>query len=319
MAVTPQEELQVGHFHLLKRNDAEAWRWYEQAQSKLPAARPPQNWTEFTQHISAPEKSQVFEFLCLKRLGRDDEAHAKWQEFEQTFFPVTPENSETPMPDVMEAWLKTLGSETELLKHLIHDLYVAEVFLSVDALDEALTHFRAEPSANIRQDAAVSRAIVLAQLLLIAGDHDGYLSHCTSVVAPLAIDLWTSSIPQTPENTHTENAHGVLRIAVGLCLAPLFRADFLSEVSAAALQKNLSIWKDRRVSYEEGLPAVAADLVLRAAALQRNDLIDAKVFEERITRNASGQLLFAGKPIDDVLTSWFAFSQSSLALSANRR
>ena len=297
LAVTPQEELQVGHFHLLKRDHAEAWRWYAQARSKLPAAKPPQNWTEFTQRVGAPENSQVFEYLCLKRLGRDDEAQAKWQEFERNFFPtIAPQKPDSPAPDIADNFLEAMGPQAELLKHLVHDLYVAEVFLSVDAVDDALTHFRADPPPAADDNAKMSRAIVLAQLLLIAGDRDGYLSHGTDTVLPLAISLWTPLVEQKQGS-----ANAVLQVAAGLCLAPLFRPDFYSEVSASALPENLMKWSHLRSQLEDGLPAVTVDLALRAAALKQSDTTAVKEAAERIASNPAGRELFADKPIDDVI------------------
>lgn len=297
LAVSPQEELQIGHFHLLKRNEAEAWRWYEQARQKLPAAKSPPNWIEFTQRIGAPENSQLFEFICLKRLGREEDAAAKFSEFEQTFFPSPDPAKKTSDPT--DAMFSAMGPQAELLKHLIHDLYVAEVFLSVDALDDALTHFRAEPQPPVSDDEKLSRAIALAQLLLIAGDEDGYLQHATNVIRPLALRMWKNPAGQP------ENANFVLQTTTGLCLAPLFRSDFLSRVSDTALQENISIWQDERDRLENGPPAVAVDLVLRAAALKRSDIAEVQAIEERIARNPAGRDMFPGKSIDDVLAGWF--------------
>ncbi len=299
LAVSPQEELQIGHFHLLKRNHAEAWRWYEQARQKLPTAQSPQNWMEFTQRVGAPENSQLFEFLCLKRLGRDDEATEKFLEFEQSFFPSADSTPEAQTLDATDVMFGAMGPQAELLKHLIHDLYVAEVFLSVDALDDALTYFRAEPQRPASDDETLSRAIVLAQLLLIARDADGYLKHATNVIRPLALRMWKKPAGQP------ENANFVLQTATGLCLAPLFRSDFLSRVSDAALQENILLWKEERGRLESGLPAVAVDLMLRAAALKRNDLAEVQAAEERIAHNSAGRDLFVGKSIDDGLAGWF--------------
>ncbi len=308
LAVTPQEELQVGHFHLLKHDNAEAWRWYALARSKLPAAKPPQNWTEFTQRVGAPENSQVFEYLCLKRLGRDDEAQAKWQEFERNFFPaIAPQKPDSPAPDIADNFLEAMGPQAELLKHLVHDLYVAEVFLSVDAVDDARSHFRADPPPAADDNAKMSRAIVLAQLLLIAGDRDGYLSHCTDTVLPLAIARWTPSLDQ-----QQESANSVLQFAAGLCLAPLFRSDFYSSVSDRTLQDNLPKWNTQRDHLKHGLPAVAVDLMLRAAALKQDNEIAVKKAEERIASNPAGRELFADKPIDDVIARWFELSRMTL-------
>jgi hypothetical protein len=305
LAVSPQEELQIGHFLLLKRNYAEAWRWYEQARPKLPPVRSPRNWTELTQRLGAPENSQVFEVICLQRLGRDEEAASKLMEFDQHFFPSTDPAPDAQAPDPTDAMFGALGPQVELLKHLIRDLYVAEVFLSVDALDDALMHFRTEPKVPASDDASLSRAIVLAQLLLIAGDDDGYLAHATNVIRPLALRMWQKLADQPEGNKF------VLQAATGLCLAPLFRSDFLSRVSDAVLQKNLLLWKEERDRLENGLPVVAVDLVLRAAALKRNEMDEVRAIEARILRDPAARDLFAGQSIEDRLAAWFGlFGQS---------
>ena len=97
-------------------------------------------------------------------------------------------------------------------------------------------------------------------------------------------------------------------MAAGLCVAPLFRVDFLSSVSESALEQNIAIWKNSRDQLGDGYPAVAADLILRAAALQRKDMPEATAAEERIARN-SGRDLFAGKPIDEGLADLFSLSR----------
>lgn len=304
MAVSPQEELQIGHFHLLKRDYSEAWRWYAQGRAKLPSTQPPQSWPEFTQRIGAPENSKVFEYLCLKRLGRDDEAAKKWREFDEDFFPQ-PGGKDADSPDngSTEALLGVTGLEAELLKRLVHDLFVAEVFLSVDAVEDALTHFRDErPTQN--DATALSHAIVVAQLLLISDDPDGYVSHCTSALAPLVFER-----AKWPENPSS-----VFSIATGLCVAPLFRADFLSRISTGTLQECLPIWREHRTNLErskdDGLSSMAADLVIRAAALVRGDDVEAQAGVERIRRNSMGRTLIGDRPIDDVVKTWFDWSQS---------
>ncbi len=308
MAVTPQEELQIGHFHLLTGNNAEAWRWYAKARGQLPAPQPPQNWTEFTQRFSAPENSQVFESLCLKRLGREDEAQAKWQEFELNFFPKLSLESQTPNSNTGENFFEQMGPQADFLKHLIHDFYVAEVFLSVDAIDDALKHFRADPSPSADDAEKLSRAIVLAQLFLIANDREAFLSHSTNIVVPLAIGVWKNLAKQHPDTTSE-----VLQTVAGLCLAPLFRAEFFNALPDAVLQANVLKWNAPREQLEDGLPAVAVDLVLRAIALNQTDPKAAKAAEERINGNPAGRELLADKSIDVMVARWFESSRLGLA------
>ena len=59
MAVTPAEELQVGHYYLLKKDYARAWESYERANQKLPPRNAPRDLQEFVETIGAPERSQV--------------------------------------------------------------------------------------------------------------------------------------------------------------------------------------------------------------------------------------------------------------------
>ncbi len=310
LAVTPQEELQIGHYYLLKRDYTEAWRWYVRARQKLPAPRPPQDWQEFTQRIGAPENSQLFEFLCLKRLGQDDEASAKWTEFEQNFFPPVPtERRDGQAQGAADVFLGAFGPQTELLQCLVHDLYVAEVFLSVDAMDDALAHFRVNQPAPASEAAELSRALVMAQLLLIARDHDGYLTHCTDVVAPLTLRMWEVNAAGQPAG----NSNFVLQVAGGLCLAPLFRPDFIEGLSASTVRRSVPTWKDYRENLSDGLPAIAVDLVVRAAALKLNDIPAAEAAQERIARNPAGQQLFSNKRIDEVVAGWFDLSQFGVA------
>ena len=87
MAVSPQEELQIGHYLLMTGNPEQAWHWYVKARQKLPAPKPPENWDECLRRSGAPERSQLFESICLKRLGREAQAIEKWNEFESSFLP----------------------------------------------------------------------------------------------------------------------------------------------------------------------------------------------------------------------------------------
>lgn len=309
LAISPQEELQVGHYHLLKRNAAEAWHWYEKARQKLPAAQPPASWEEFIRRIGAPENSQLFEYLCLKQLGRDADATAKWTEFLQNFYPASPAppkpGDPIPPTDPLSAMF---GVRTELVKPLLRDLFIAEVFLSVDGLDEALRHFR-EPVVAESVAAAFSRAVVLAQLMLIARDNSGYLNHCAAVVAPLALLLWQADqTGETKQGAGDDNQS--LQLVAGLCLAPLFREEFLKQVPADQLQQQILVWKELAAKQQAGVPALAIDLVLRAAASRLADSASVQQAEERIAANPASQQLFAERPIDEVTASWFEFAQA---------
>jgi hypothetical protein len=305
MAVSPQEELQIGHYHLLKRQEAEAWRWYTKAREKLPAHKPPANWEAFVRGMGAPENCHVFEYVCLKRMGRDAEAAAKWIEFEQNFYPLPPEplKAGEPAPPV-DLVAAMFGQRTDLLKPIIRDLFVAEVFLSVDGLHEGIAHFQKSPPAE-NDAAAFSRAVLLAQLMLIAGKHEDYLEHCTRVVVPLALKLWQNDKPGQSANERNQ----AIPLIGELCLAPMFRADFMTQLPPEVVQRQMLAWKELATKHDAGLPAVAIDLAMRAAALALNDPNEAKQAENRITANTAAQQVFSGRPIDEVIASWFEIAQ----------
>lgn len=317
MAVTPQEELQVGHYHLLQKDPAAAWIWYEKARQQMPAAKPPANWQEFARQVGSPENSQPFEALCLKRLGRDAEAAAKWDEFDKNFFPAppAPRKPGDPIPaddraaEAASTDLLTqmFGQQTELVKPLIHDLYLAEVFLSVDSLEDGLAHFSQAPAAAETDSVAFSRAVVLAQLMLIGNDHEGYLKHSTEVLAPLALKLWQADKPDQP----AEINNGLLQFVAGLCLAPLFRTEFISQLPKEAVERHRAAWKEHAAKHESGPPALAINLVLRAIAASLNDAAETKLADERIAKNPAAQPILSGRPIDEVTATWFEFAQTN--------
>lgn len=300
MAINPQEELQVGHYYLLKGDLNEAWRWYQQAREKLPPHKPPTDWPEFIRRMGAPENSQLFEYICLQRLGRDAEALAKWNEFEENFFPQPskpglPENQ----PLSNEFWSSFIDNNSKLAKPLLRDLFVAEVFLSVDGLQEALAHFRQAVGKDETDHMALSRAIVVAQLLLLADDRPAYVAHCDTVVAPLALKLWK---PMHDQQTGLFQADA--EMAVGFCLVPLFRQEFLAELPRDKVQQHSAAWKALDAPDAAGTSAVAINLILRAAALALNDADEAKKIEARIASEPSSQQLLQGRPIDEATGTW---------------
>jgi hypothetical protein len=295
MAVSPEEELQIGHYHLLKGDAKEAWRWYEQARKKMPEPHPPTNSQEFVQRLGAPENSQLFEFLCLVRLGRNSDATEKWREFEENFYPVIKPEDKSSAID----FANFLGSQSALGKPFLRDLVIAETFLSVDGFKEALEHFSNRQIETLSDAEALSRFLILGQLMLIARDHSGYLKHSTDVVAPLAMKVLQADLLMT------STGDSMVPLAIGMSLAPLFRADFFEQLPSEIAQETIEKWSELSPDQNSGLPAVAINLVLRAAANRLENAETRKLAEERLAVNTDAQPLFNGKPIDDAIESWF--------------
>jgi len=310
LAVSPAEELQVGHYYLLKKDYARAWEWYERANQKLPARKPPRDLQEFVETIGAPERSQLFEYHCLKQLGRDEAAAAKLQEFERTFFPQAVVEGDQPAQN-LDSFLQEFGAQAELLKRVLHDFYVAEVFLSVDAADAGIALLREQLPSDDDRTVRLSRSLALTQLLLVAGQREEYLSICTEYVLPLALEAWEAE-DAAPNSGGIGNQ--VLRVVAGLALAPLFRADFLAGIADAELGEALKVWEDRRPNVDHGDPVLVIDLFLRAAYLTLGNNDQARLVERRLALNPALKGSLADKPIDDAVRSLFTeMSELNLA------
>jgi hypothetical protein len=301
MAVTPAEELQVGHYYLLKKDYARAWESYERANQKLPPRKPPRDLQQIVETIGAPERSQLFEYHCLMQLGRDEAAAAKLLEFEQTFFPAEPAAGDQ-QAQILDDMLRQFGPQAQLLKRVLHDFYVAEVFLSVDAADAGIAFLNTQLPTDDDRVVRLSRALTLTQLLLVAGKREEYLSLCTDHVLPLALETWAAD--------EGANAAGignqVLRVVGGLSLAPLFRADFLAGIPDQKLREAVAVWVAQRPKAGQGDPVLAIDLFLRAACLALGVNDQAHQIEARLKSNPALRGSFGEKPIDEAVRELFS-------------
>ncbi|MBI3860752.1 MAG: hypothetical protein HY290_02530 [Planctomycetia bacterium] len=302
MAISPAEELQVGHFYLLNKDYARAWEWYEKANKKLPARQPPRDIQEFVQAIGAPERSQLFEYHCLTQLGRVDDARAKLAEFELAFFPAAAVAG-GPASPTLDDVLRLFGPNPELLKHLLHDLYVAEVFMSVDAADAGIAFLR-ERSARAENDAQrLSGALALAQILLAGGQRDEYLTLCSEQIFPLGCEAWNTETasPAGAVPNASPAANPILSIIGSQSLLPLADPEFLAGISDPVLRQALDTWTSKRPQYANDLQLLAIDLFLRAAHLTLGDLEEAGACEARISANPLAKATLGEKPIADAV------------------
>src|SRR5262249_50403631 len=159
MAVNAHEKAQVGHHHLLKRDYARAWEWYEQARrveaaQAKPAAQP-----------AAVADFSFFEFYCLSKLGRGAEAQAKLEQFRKGCRPVIGALGRAspiqiaPAGRTVEQWIADLSDPKTLSGQLLRDLYEAEVFLSLDAAPDGEAFFRRELAAAKSDEEKLSHAV----------------------------------------------------------------------------------------------------------------------------------------------------------------
>lgn len=300
MAVTPGEEFQVGHRHLLRREYGEAWNWYERARARLPKSEKPADSANFLSRLGHPEEARVFEMICLEKLGREDEARQLEEELRSAFQELlrgATRAEAVPGPDPILAQLASAG---ELVTHLLLDLYVAEVFLSVDHQEEALAYFRRERPEST-PDAKLSRLLVLSQVLLIRDDAAEFAALWTREIAPAVMDAES----QRAAKATGGDVDRLRDLMSGLALAPLFSREFVEQYSAEAAGEQVLAWTALRERAAPGAQTLAVDLVLRAFALRQDDQSGAAEAERRLAANPANEY-FREQSVDEVIAGWFS-------------
>jgi hypothetical protein len=173
----------------------------------------------------------VFEYVCLRKLGRDDDAAGKLRQFRESFPPKLPNLG---LGDVavdgqtLDERAGELLAPDGLAASLLRDLYAAEVFLSVNAVDVGEDHFRQRIAAGDDETQRLSAAIVLAQLLLLQDKRNEYVELALDeIVRPVLAGRlpreWTLDWPWF-------NTHGVLLLTGGMTLLPMVSEEFLEGV-----------------------------------------------------------------------------------------
>jgi len=301
LAVNPAEELQVGHCYLLKKDWERAWEWYERANAKRPPPKPPRDWAEFVQTLGAPDRSELFEYHCLTQLGRLDAARARLNDFERNFFPPGPKFGE-PAAEVLDQIRRQFGSQFSLLLRVVHDLYAAEVFLSVDAPDAGIAFFREQMQLDDDPVNRLSRALALSQLALIAERREEYLSTCTELIAPFMI---AAKEPAGDKTAQGDEGDQLVKFVAGLGLGPLFREEFLAGIPEETVRAAIERCEKQSAAIDDDFSTLLSDLFLRAAHLRLGEAALASEIEERIANNPLAKDALAKNTIDEVIEETF--------------
>jgi Tol biopolymer transport system component len=318
MTINDREQAQVGHYHLLKRDYERAWQWYERAADGR-APREPIKWDESSDigsRLQAHQDVAFFEYYCLSKLGRDDEAQEKLREFRRT---MTIDISDVTPEQLLENWTaedpqQMLGQLRTLVDHaapLIQDMYAAEVYLSLDAADDGIAFFQRSLDQASSDHAKLSHALVLSQLLLITERHEQYARLVTETVAPIVLKLLEPTDADVAESPgHSESAEepadrgvaevredfgqwcrsnerSVVQFLAMVALNPMFSDKFLATIPEPCLEELVGTWRELRERADDDIERAGADLFLRAALKTLDRTEEQQVVEQRLADNPS--------------------------------
>ena len=250
MAVSAREKEQIGHYQLLQGRPERAWSWYERAAREREPREETLTPLDFMDRDRRVPDIALFESICLGRLGRAQEAAARRSAFDGLF---------GALADKQET------ASARLLRWLVRDLYVTEVYCSIDSAGEAATELSGELAAT---DLArrLSAALVLSQVLLVQGRHAEYAELVTTTLLP-AWQRWLASDPyrEAPE------FGGLLGELLVVPLLPLLTDDYLKRLPKETVAGLVPRWKTARTRAKSGHVQRVAHTFLRAAYRRLGD------------------------------------------------
>jgi hypothetical protein len=291
--INAREKMQVGHYHLLHREYADAWSWYEQAAAGAPNTddRSPR---QFVQRFVRGRDALFFQAFCLDKLGRGDEARTKYRRFDETFLPQLPDAAKAPTANQAAPFgAADIQPSPEQLRHW-RDLYVAEVFLSLDAVQEGEHYFRAALKAAHADADRLSKALVLTQFLLLRDKNEEYADLATDTVLPQLLRTWK---PRPQNNNRQQEANLILAYSDGLSLLPLFSSEFLARLSEKQVFALVPRWQKQQTAADDDVKRLGIDLFLAAAAHRLGKTDEQQAAILRIAVNPARQEILGDKGV----------------------
>jgi hypothetical protein len=247
LAVNAHEKAQVGHYYLLKRKYAEAARWYADAERAEEAAPAPPI-TVVRLGATEDKDFAFFHYYCLKKLGRAHDAASRLAEFRKSAALSNGNAVDGQSPRALEL--------TGLLNSFLIAAYQAEVFLSLDAVEDGEVFLREELRSATTDHERLSRSVVLGQMLLLGGKYPEYAELMMVTALPLLVDA-VKALPASDFFTETVASTGML------ALLPLASREFLASLPEDTLRLGMPRLKMLRASTSDSV-AENIDRVLYA-------------------------------------------------------
>jgi hypothetical protein len=298
-AIDAREKTQIGHFHLMRREYDEAWHWYEQAAPGEPAVQDRSS-QQFVARFARGRDSLFFQGYCLDKMGQREKARQQRRLFEENFLPdlpAPPKARDAAQPDPFGA--AGLQPTREQLLHW-RDLYIAEAYLSLDAIEDGERFFREHLRTACSDVDRLSKALVLTQFLLLRNKNEEYAELATDTVLPLLLQTWK---PRTQPLPGQDWANLILAYSDGLSLVPLFTPEFLDGLSEKQVRDFLPRWEKLRPRADDDVKRLGIDLFLEAAArrLARKELQEEEA--HRIAANPAGKEILGDEGIKGLIAS----------------
>lgn len=297
MAVNNYEKGQVGHYYLLKRDYAAAWARYQEAGPE-PTKRPPSE--DFLRNLQAPRDFTFFEYHCLKKLGKGEDARARLDLFRRTFLPEPQKDGQVAGTNRVPTWL--IGQD-EIWAALLKDFYAAEVFLSLDAAPDAQQFFEESLKSASTDADRLSTSMALGQVLLLEKKHADYAELTTATIAPLLMKVWKPG----PLDLHSQgpalDQRWLFLQHAALALAPIYSPQFLGKFPKEKLQALVPRWTALREKAPDDVTKLGADLFLHAAYKVLGLEKERQEVARRIDTNPASSELLPKEGYEDLATS----------------
>ena len=272
-AINPHEQLQLGHYYLLKHDYTTAWQWYDQANQ--------------TARAEEVREALFFQYYCLAKLHRDNEAREKLSQFQRDFWPKLPEAPNKPKENGPTAaeFIRTLADPQTPQGQLVQDLYIAEVFLSLDAAADGENYFRAELKNATSDTMRLNKALVLAQFLLLTKKYPEYLDLASTTLLPLFLDH--NALPAAAAANRDDNPLTQLGSYIGpqLAILPLCDPAFARSLEREQSEKLLARLQELRNRASRDRQRLWLDVMLHATHQALGQTMQTGIVARRIADN----------------------------------
>jgi Tol biopolymer transport system component len=306
LAISGEEKIQIGHYHAIHGDYEQAWKWYQEASKEVPppAAR---TMEQFAQRMVEPTNSEIFKYYCLTKLDRPDEAQKHLELFRKTFYPAatseaqsaaaaveteddSTENDANPQTAIMKAIVGT-GDGVEVA---VRDMYAAQAILSVGGVKNTRPFFETPRPAD---DAVgeLSRRTILAQLMLLEGDYEGYARFASESLLPafismadlkgLTVETFRDHKPhESTDESSGDSPVNVLMINGVFSLLPICSLEFMSELPRDSVDELIVQCRTLTAENRYEPASVLIDLILRAAYTNQHRVDELAETNERLTQ-----------------------------------